>query len=93
MKLASWSDALEDALRGRGVSGPDAVLLAEVSVAVFRVAYRRWLEVEPERELIPTVHETLAEVGGIFGRAAPGPRSLPLARADARGEAARLGDR
>ena len=40
-KLASWSTALEHVLRERGLSRPDARLAAEVSVAVFRVAYQR----------------------------------------------------
>lgn len=78
-KLASWSEALERTLYGRGLPGPDAGLLAEVSVAVFRVAYRRWLDEdsEPGRELVTTVRETFAGLGDFFGRAALGPRSHP----------------
>src|SRR5215210_3346167 len=72
-KLASWSDALEGALRGQGMSGPAAKLLSEVSVAVFRAAYQRWLDEGPERDLVATVHETLAELGGFFGHTAPVP--------------------
>ncbi len=86
-KLASWSTPIEDALRGRGLSRPAAKLLAEVSIAVFRVAYQRWLDEEPERELVAAVHETLAELGGFFGHAAP--RNRPRAR----GVTARQGDR
>lgn len=81
MKLASWSDALEFALRGRGLSPSDAKLLAEVSVAVFRVAYQRWLDGMPERELVATFHETLAELGNYFGDNVPGPWNLLPARA------------
>ena len=73
MKLASWSEALGDVLRGRGVPGLEAELLAEVSVAVFRVAYGRWIDGGTERELGAAVHETFAELGGLFGHAAPGP--------------------
>ncbi len=69
-KLASWSAALGGAFRGQGLSGPAAKLLAEVSVAVFRVAYQRWLDEGPaERELIETIRETLAELGAFVGRA------------------------
>jgi AcrR family transcriptional regulator len=67
MKLASWSDALERVLRGRGLSGRDARLLAEVSVAAFRVAYQRWIDEGPELELVALQRETLAELGGLFG--------------------------
>lgn len=83
-KLASWSKALEGVLVGRGQPEPDAMLLAEVSVAVFRVAYRRWLEEGPERGLPATVHEALSGLGGFFGHAAPGPRDLSHARGDRR---------
>lgn len=89
MKLASWSDALEGALLGRGLSGPAAKLLAEVSIAVFRAAYGRWLDEGPERELSETIHETLAELGGFFGDAAQAPQSLLPAPA---GATARRGD-
>ena len=75
-KLASWSDALESVLRGRGLPGPAAKLLAEVSVAVFRAAYQRWLDEGLERELVATIHQTLVELGDFVGHTAP-------ARADA----------
>lgn len=83
MKLASWKTAIESVLRGRGLSGPAAKLLAEVSVAVFRVAYGRWLDERHERELSETVHETIAELGSFFGHTAPGPWNLLPARAGA----------
>ena len=73
-KLAFWSEALGSVLVGRGLSRGDAGLLAEVSVAVFRVAYGRWLEEEPKRELAAFVHEALAGMGSFFGHAAPGPQ-------------------
>jgi AcrR family transcriptional regulator len=43
-KLRSWTTALAQALRDRGVAGPTAALTAEVAVAVFNVAAQRWLE-------------------------------------------------
>ena len=73
-KLASWSDALEDVLRARGLSGRDARLLAEASVAVFRVAYGRWLDGGPELGLTATVRETLADLGDLVCRTAAPPR-------------------
>ena len=82
-KLASWSTVLEHVLLERGLSRPDAELLAEVSVAVFRVAYQRWLDERPERELVATVREALAGLGDFVGLTAPGPRNRPRTRAEA----------
>ena len=76
-KLAFWSEALGGALAGRGMPRRDAELLAEVSVAVFRVAYRHWIEDEPEREFAATVREALAGLGSFVGHAAPGPQDPP----------------
>ena len=71
MKLASWSAALEGVLHERGLSRTTAKLLAEVSVAVFRAAYQRWLDEGSEREFSGTIHEALAELEGFFGHTAP----------------------
>jgi AcrR family transcriptional regulator len=43
IKLASWAEALADALRDRGAADPAARLTAEVGIAVFRVAFERWV--------------------------------------------------
>ena len=42
-KLASWADALAASLRARGVDDSDARLAAHVGVAVFHVAFARWV--------------------------------------------------
>ncbi|MET9889143.1 TetR family transcriptional regulator [Streptomyces sp. NPDC006465] len=44
IKLASLSTALADALRQRGVDDATASLSAEVGIAVFKIAFRRWVE-------------------------------------------------
>lgn len=44
IKLASWSAALAGALRQRGLDEPSARLVAEVAIAVLRVATERWLD-------------------------------------------------
>ena len=44
MKMASLAGALAEGLRARGVPGPDAALAAEAGVAVFRVAFQRWVD-------------------------------------------------
>ncbi|HEX4128356.1 MAG TPA: TetR family transcriptional regulator [Acidimicrobiales bacterium] len=43
IKLASLSAAAADALRRRGVADHAASLAAEVAIAVFRVAFERWV--------------------------------------------------
>ncbi|MER5383382.1 TetR family transcriptional regulator [Streptomyces sp. NPDC002688] len=44
IKLAALSTALADALRQRGVDDATASLSAEVGIAVFKIAFRRWVE-------------------------------------------------
>ncbi|MET9901134.1 TetR family transcriptional regulator [Streptomyces sp. NPDC006446] len=44
IKLASLSTALADALRQRGVDEATANLSAEVGIAVFKIAFRRWVD-------------------------------------------------
>lgn len=43
IKLASWTNALVIALRGRGVEAQTASLAAAAGVAAFRVAFARWV--------------------------------------------------
>jgi AcrR family transcriptional regulator len=61
-KLASLSTALADALRGRGVEDPAAALIAEAGIAVFKVAFERWVEESNERELPQLIRETFDEL-------------------------------
>ncbi len=43
-KLAGWAVVLADALRERGVDAATATLAAEVGVALFRIAFQRWVD-------------------------------------------------
>ena len=43
IKLASLAAALADALRRRGVGDPAASLAAEAGIAVFKIAFERWV--------------------------------------------------
>ncbi|MEO8889863.1 MAG: TetR family transcriptional regulator [Jatrophihabitantaceae bacterium] len=61
-KLASWSRALADGLRRRGVEEPTASLAAETGVAVFRVAFERWLAGPARRTLVDTLHDSLDQL-------------------------------
>ena len=44
IKLASLSAALAEALRERGVADPAASLAAEIGIAVFKIAFERWID-------------------------------------------------
>jgi len=59
MKLASMSAALADRLRQRGVGDVEASLAAETSIAVFRVAFSRWVTATEDHDLRDVIRETL----------------------------------
>jgi AcrR family transcriptional regulator len=62
LKLASWSTALADALRVRGAKEPAARVTAEAGVAVFRVAFERWIKQTNKRDLPRLIRESFAEL-------------------------------
>ena len=65
IKLATLAAALADALRRRGVREPAASLTAEAGIAVFRVAFERWVH-EPNRSDLPRlVRESLDELRAV----------------------------
>jgi AcrR family transcriptional regulator len=53
-KMASLSTAIADALRGRGLDEAAAALTAQIGIAIFRVAFERWLDESNDRDY-PTV--------------------------------------
>ena len=62
IKLASLSSAMAGALRRRGVTEPAASLAAETGVAVFKVAFERWLEDTRKHTLAQHIRESLDEL-------------------------------
>jgi len=62
IKLASWADTLAGALRERGVGDPAATLAAETGIAVFRVAFDRWVGDGNDRDLSALIRESLGEL-------------------------------
>ncbi len=62
IKLASWADTLAGALRDRGVGDPAATLAAETGIAVFRVAFDRWVGDGNDRDLSALIRESLGEL-------------------------------
>jgi AcrR family transcriptional regulator len=65
IKLASLASALAEALRRRGVNDPAASLTAEAGIAVFKVAFERWVEKPNEQDLSRLIRESLAELKAV----------------------------
>lgn len=66
MKFASLATTVSDALRERGVEDRPARLIAEATIAGFRVAFEYWGD-HPDRELPQLVDETLDELKATVG--------------------------
>jgi AcrR family transcriptional regulator len=66
IKLAGWSRALADGLRRRGVDEPTASLAAQAGVAVFLVAFDRWLTGPGDRSLAGTVHDSFEQLKNVI---------------------------
>ncbi|MGM0348609.1 TetR family transcriptional regulator [Streptomyces sp. Adlamb9] len=65
IKLASLAAALTDTLRGRGVLPSVASLTAETGVAVFKVAFERWIVADETRPLDRLARESLDELRAV----------------------------
>ena len=65
IKLASLASALADALRRRGVTEPTASLAAEAAIAVFRVAFERWIKQTGQRDLPELIRESFDDLKAV----------------------------
>lgn len=65
IKLASLATALASALRERGVADPAASLAAEAGIAVFRVAFERWIDQPTEKDLPHFIRESLDDLKAV----------------------------
>ena len=65
IKLASLASALGDALRRRGVGGPAASLSAEAGIAVFKVAFERWVDESDQPDLPQLIRGSLDELRAV----------------------------
>ncbi|NNB84264.1 TetR family transcriptional regulator [Corallococcus exiguus] len=65
IKLASLASAAADALRKRGVTEPTASLAAEAGIAVFKVAFERWLEDPKAQDLSRHIQLGLEELRAV----------------------------
>jgi hypothetical protein len=65
IKLASLGAALAGALRRRGVDEPAASLTAEAGIAVFRIAFERWVEPANARGLSELIHDSFEQLATV----------------------------
>jgi AcrR family transcriptional regulator len=62
IKLARMSAALADGLRRRGIGEIEAGLAAETGVAVYRVAFQRWVDADGDLDLRDAVRQSFARL-------------------------------
>ncbi|MGO9830434.1 MAG: TetR family transcriptional regulator [Myxococcaceae bacterium] len=90
IKLASLTSAIAEQLRRRGVAEPAASLAAEAGMAIFKMAFVRWVNDGERRDLAHHIRESLGHLravtsGGKAGRLTPKkPRRAPAAGRSAR---------
>jgi len=71
IKLAAFAATVADALRERGVPDPAASLAAETGLAVFKVAFARWIREPSQQDLPQVVRASMDEVRGVLAVQAP----------------------
>lgn len=71
IKLAGIAEAMADALRGRGVAEPAASLAAETGIAVFKVAFARWISEPGQPDLLPILRASMEELKNVLAERAP----------------------
>jgi hypothetical protein len=65
LKLASLASALAESLRQRGITDPTASLIAEIGIAVFKVAFVCWTGETGQRKLSQLLRESLDELKAV----------------------------
>ncbi len=73
-KLSALAAALADALRARGVSDHAAAVAAEAGVAVFKVAFTRWVHTDNDTTLTQTLRDSFDELRSVTGHRRTEPR-------------------
>jgi AcrR family transcriptional regulator len=67
IKLASLGAALAEALRGRGVEDTAASLIAEAGIAVFKVAFERYVGETNGQDFPQLISESFGELKAVIG--------------------------
>jgi AcrR family transcriptional regulator len=65
IKLASLASAIAATLRLRGVAEPAASLSAEAGIAVFRIAFERWVDGPNQQDLPELIRDSLDELKAV----------------------------
>ncbi len=65
IKLAGLAAAMAGALRERGVTDPAASLTAEAAIAVFKIAFGRWLSEPGHTDLPRLIQESFGELKAV----------------------------
>ena len=65
IKLASLAAALAGTLRRRGIADPAASLAAEAGIAVFRIAFERWINETSQADSPKLIRESLDELKAV----------------------------
>ena len=73
VKLAEIATAMSGALRDRGVPEPAASLAAETGIAVYKVAFARWISTPGQPDLPAILRESLAELKSALSDRLPAP--------------------
>ena len=65
IKLATLAAALAEALRRRGVTDPAAGLAAEAGIAVFKIAFERWIGEPAHRDLSRLIRDLFDQLRAV----------------------------
>jgi AcrR family transcriptional regulator len=65
IKLASLASAIAGALRQHGVPDPAASLTAEAGIAIFKIAFERWISLSDQQDLPRFIREALDELKAV----------------------------
>jgi AcrR family transcriptional regulator len=65
IKMASLASTIAEALRRRGVKEPAASLAAEAGIAVFKIAYERWIDETNKRGFRSLIELSLKELKAV----------------------------
>jgi AcrR family transcriptional regulator len=76
IKLAALASAVAGALRDRGIAEPTASLAAETGVAVFKIAFARWISEPGQPDLPGIIRESMGELRGMLTDRLAGADSL-----------------